>query len=123
MPVDRPTARELIEAAAEYLAVRVRPALDGHAAFEALIAANLLAIALRELDLGPELRAADERELADLLGREASLEELEANLAEGIRSGELDDRRAELLAVLRSSARRRLRVANPGYVREPGGNG
>jgi hypothetical protein len=113
----------LIEAAAEHLAVRVRPALDGHAAFEALIAANLLAIALRELDLGPELRAADQRELAELLGREGPLEELEADMAERIRSGELDDRRAELLAVLRSSARRRLRVANPGYVGEPGASG
>jgi hypothetical protein len=123
VPVDRPTARELIEAAAEHLAARVRPAVHGHAAFEALIAANLLAIALRELDLGPQLRAADERELADLLGREAPLEELEAHLAEAIRSGKLDDHRAELLAVLRSSARRRLRVANPGYVGEPDGSG
>jgi Domain of unknown function (DUF6285) len=123
VPSDRPAARELIEAAAEHLAVRVRPVLDGHAAFEALIAANLLAIALRELDLGPELRAADQRELAELLGREGPLEELEADMAERIRSGELDDRRAELLAVLRSSARRRLRVANSGYVGEPGASG
>jgi uncharacterized protein DUF6285 len=120
MPADRPTAGELIEAAAEHLAVNVRPALSGHAAFEALIAANLLAIALRELELGPELRAADERELGELLGQVAPLEQLESSLAERIRSGELDDRRGELLSVLRESARRRLRVANPGYAREEG---
>jgi len=118
VPVDRPAANELIASAAEHLAVNVRPALDGHRAFEALIAANLLAIALRELELGPELRAADEHDLARLLGREGSLEELEASLAEKIRGGELEDRRAEVLALLRASARRRLRIANPQYAPE-----
>lgn len=118
MPADRPTAHELIASAAEHLAVNVRPSLAGHAAFETLIAANLLAIALRELELGPELRAVDERDLARLLGREGPLEELEAALAAQIREGDLDDRRGEVLAVLRASARRRLRIANPEYARE-----
>ena len=117
MPVDRPTANELIASAAEHLAVNVRPALGGHRAFEALIAANLLAIALRELELGPELCAADERDLAGLLGRNGPLEELEARLVDEIREGKLDNR-AEVLAVLRASARRRLRIANPEYVHE-----
>ena len=118
MPEDRPTANELIASAAEHLAVNVRPALGGHGAFEALIAANLLAIALRELELGPDLRALDERDLAQLLRRKAPLAELEARLVEQIREGELDDRRAEVLAVLRASVRRRLRIANPDYERE-----
>jgi hypothetical protein len=118
MPADRPDAHELIQSVAEHLALNVRPLLTGHAGFEALIAANLLAIALRELELGAELRAADERRLGELLGREAPLEDLEAELAERIRSGDMVDRRAEVLAALRESARARLRVANPGYVRE-----
>jgi hypothetical protein len=118
VPVDRPAATELIASAAEHLAVNVRPALDGHRAFEALIAANLLAIALRELELGPELRTADQRDLAGLLGRDGSLEELEASLAAQIRGGELQDRWAEVLAVLRESARRRLRIDNPQYAPE-----
>jgi hypothetical protein len=118
VPEDRPTANELIASAAEHLVVNVRPALGGHGAFEALIAANLLAIALRELELGTELRALDERDLAQLLGHEAPLAELEARLVKQIRKAELDDRRAEVLAVLRASARRRLRIANPEYERE-----
>jgi hypothetical protein len=118
VPVDRPTASELIASAAEHLAVDVRPALAGHAAFEALIAANLLAIALRELELGPELRAADEREIGALLGREAPLEQLEGRLVDAIRGGALDSRWPEVLTVLRASARRRLRIANPDYARE-----
>src|SRR2546430_2294992 len=120
MPSDRPTADGLIASAAEYLAVNVRPALDAHAAFEALIASNLLAIALRELELGPELRAADEHDLAGLLGREGSLEELEAHLADQIREGDIDDRWGQVLAVLRASARRHLQIANPEYVRLEG---
>jgi hypothetical protein len=118
MPADRPDARELIQSVAEHLALNVRPALTGHASFEALIAANLLATALRELELGPELRARDERRFGELLGREAPLEALEVELAERIRSGELGDRRGEVLAVLRESARARVRVVNPGYARE-----
>jgi hypothetical protein len=118
VPADRPSAHELIASAAEHLAVNVRPALAGHDAFEALIAANLLAIALRELELGPELRAADEHDLAGLLGCEGPLEELEARLADQIREGALDDLFDELLAVLRASARRRLEIANPEYLRE-----
>jgi hypothetical protein len=118
VPADRPSAHELIASAAEHLAVNVRPALAGHDAFEALIAANLLAIALRELELGPELRAADEHDLAGLLGREGPLEEIEARLAGQIREGALDDRFDEVLAVLRASARRQLEIANPEYLRE-----
>jgi hypothetical protein len=118
VPADRPTARELIESAAEHLTLNIRPALAGHAAFEALIAANLLTIALRELELAPELRAADQRALTGLLRREGTLEELETRLADEIRAGKLDDRRAEVLSLLRESAQRRLRVANPEYIRE-----
>jgi len=118
MPRDRPDAPELIATAAEHLAVNVRPALAGHDAFEALIAANLLAIALRELELGPALRAGEEEDLAQLLGREGRLEDLEERLAAQIRAGEFDDRFTEVLAVLRRSARGRVRIANPEYVRE-----
>ena len=65
----------------------------------------------------PELRAADEHDLAGLLGRKGSLEELEAHLADQIREGDIDDRWGQVLAVLRASARRHLRIANPEYVR------
>jgi Domain of unknown function (DUF6285) len=118
VPADRPSAHELIASAAEYLAVDVRSALGGHGAFEALIAANLLAIALRELELGPESRVADEHDLVLLLGREGSLEELEACLADRIRDGAIDDHWDEAVAVLHESAVRRLRIANPEYIRE-----
>jgi hypothetical protein len=118
VPADRPAANELIASAAEHLAVNVRPALGGHAAFEALIAANLLAIALRELELVQRSCATQQRREVALVGGAPSWAELEARLVEQIRDGALDARRAEVLAVLRAGARRRLRIANPEYLRE-----
>ena len=116
MPADRPDALELVEAAAEHLAVHVRPALSGHAAFEALIAANLLAIARRELELGPPAHAAERERLRVLLGRDGALDELEDELVARIRAGTigLEDRR--LVDHLRATVRDRLRIANPGYL-------
>jgi aminoglycoside phosphotransferase (APT) family kinase protein len=52
-PHGRPTASELLEAAREYLLGSVLPATSGQVAFHARIAANVLAIVARELELGP----------------------------------------------------------------------
>ena len=46
---DRPTVRELLDAVRSFLEVDVVPALHGPARFHALVAANVLAIAGREL--------------------------------------------------------------------------
>jgi hypothetical protein len=40
----------------------------------------------------------------------------EAELARAIRSGQLDDRRPEVLAVVRATVAAKLEVANPGYL-------
>ena len=116
MPGDRPDALELIEAVAEHLATRVRAALSGHAAFEALIAANLLMIARRELEVAEPARAAERERLRALLGRNDSLDELEEQLVARIRAGELGPSDRRLMDHLRATVRDRLRVANPGYL-------
>ena len=113
---DRPDAVELIDTVAEYLAERARPALDGHPAFEAAVAASLLGIACRELELGPQAREAEQARLLALTGQRGSLEEVEADLARRIRSGELDIDADELRSHLRATAADRLRVANPAYL-------
>ena len=116
MPADRPDALELIEAAAEHLATRVRPVLSGHASFEALIAANLLMIARRELELAQPARAAERERLQALLGRNGSLDELEDQLVARIRAGDLGPGDRRLMDHLRATVRDRLRVSNPGYM-------
>jgi hypothetical protein len=53
----RPTASELVDAVREYLLTSVLPTTSGQVAFHARVAANALAIVLRELELGPDLPA------------------------------------------------------------------
>jgi aminoglycoside phosphotransferase (APT) family kinase protein len=52
-PYGRPTASELLEAVREFLTGEVMPATSGQVAFHARVAANVLAIVARELELGP----------------------------------------------------------------------
>jgi len=58
-PYGRPTASELLEAVREYLLGSVRPATTGQVAFHARVAANVLAIVARELELGPSPAGTD----------------------------------------------------------------
>ena len=52
-PHGRPTASELLEAVREFLTSEVRPATTGQLSFHARVAANVLGILARELELGP----------------------------------------------------------------------
>ena len=56
MPKERPSAIELVEAVQEFIQSRALPALSGHLAFEARVAANLLAVARREIGIANVLR-------------------------------------------------------------------
>ncbi len=114
----RPTAAELVEAVREFLERDVMRPEEPSArmGFHARVAANALAIVDRELRLGPELDADDRRRLGELLGHDGSLAELHAELARGIRDGTLDDRRDEVIGVVRESVRAKLAVSNPRYL-------
>jgi hypothetical protein len=74
------------------------------------VAANVVAISRRELAAGPEDAARRAKQLA------AFDVTTEAELAERIRGGELDDRPEELHEVLASGVARKLAVANPKYL-------
>ena len=107
-PYGRPTAAELIAAVAEFLERDVRAATTGAVNFHALVAANALRIAERELlDESPE-------------AAKAALSALgfanEADLAEAIRDGKLDGRGRELMTCLREVVGHRLAISHPGYA-------
>ncbi len=116
MAQDRPTAAELIEAVREFIAGPVTAALSGQAAFHARVATNVLAMVERELEHGPASDAAEAARLKALLGRDGSLAELNTALAQAIRDGALDHRRAEVLDHLRRTSRDKLTIANPRYL-------
>ena len=106
----RPTAAELVAAAAEFLETDVRAETSGQVNFHARVAANALRIVEREL-----LDEGDEECGAALAGLGFADEE---QLAAAIRAGELDARADDVTACLRTLVRRRLAVAHPGYDTE-----
>ena len=109
-PHDPPSAGELVAAVRAFLESGIASPLDGWARYQLRVAANVLALVERELALGPAQAAAHAAALARLDVAD------EAALARAIRSGRLDDRRSEVVAVLRDTVRAKLEVANPGYL-------
>jgi Domain of unknown function (DUF6285) len=110
-PHDVPTAVQLVEAVREFLEKDVMAATEGRVQFHTRVAVNALGMVARELELGPE-QAEAHRTGLERLGMAD-----EAELAAAIRAGTLDNRRAEVLEVLRQTVRAKLEVSNPGYLR------
>ena len=127
---DRPTAGELIDAVRHYLEAELLPTLtDARQRFQALVAANVLAVAGREL-AGEEEQLRQEWDLlVTLVGvggprpegltalREA-VRQANARLCERIRAGDFDapsSFRAAAVTV-RKLVVRKLEVANPRYL-------
>lgn len=124
---DRPTAEELLRAVERFLEAEAVPALEGPTRFHARVAANVVAIAARELETEDAHQAEEWAGLARLLGeaeaplpegrerRREALAARNAALVERIRAGEADagDFRRALLAHLRRTAEAKLAVARP----------
>lgn len=106
-----PTAAQLLEAVREWLERDVMTDANARTAFNARVAANVLSIVERELELGPGQRAAHRLRLADLGCAD------DAELARRIRSGEFDDRLDEVSRIVHEAVVDKLRVANPKYLR------
>jgi hypothetical protein len=106
-----PSAEQLAEAVEEFLRNEVMPALEGRLHFQALVAANVMAVLRRELTDGSALAAAHAERLA-ALGFDD-----DAALIAAIRSGEVDERFGEIVAVLRPSVEAAVAIANPKHLR------
>lgn len=108
-PHDQPDAATLLEAVREFLATEVEPSTEGRLRYHVKVAANVLAIVERELELG-EAQAAAHRDRLRSLGFSSDRE-----LAEAIRDGRLDARLGELQTELVQMVADKLAVARPGY--------
>ena len=111
-PHSRPDAFELIEAVKNFLDDEVRGAVEGQLAFHVRVAANVLAISLRELKATPDHADAHAGRLAQFDCTE------DAALVSAIRSGGLDDRYEELSEAIRSMVWDKINVVNPRYVEQ-----
>ena len=118
---DRPTALELLEAVRGFLENEVaKGATDPRLRFRALVAANALGIATREVQPDDQVAAAEARILRDLLGGQpagaAPADEaraLSAELCRRIRGGQAP---RDTLAAVRRIVEAKLAVASPRYL-------
>ncbi|MEJ1968773.1 MAG: DUF6285 domain-containing protein [Rhizomicrobium sp.] len=87
--MDQPSMLELVGAVRDFLEQRAMPELKGHTAFHARVAANALGIVARELEHGAAAGEAERARLAELLGRDGALIDLNRELCAAIRAGAL----------------------------------
>ena len=109
-PHDLPDPATLIEAVREFLVDEIEPELEGRLRYHLKVAINVLAIVERELRLGPE-HAAHHRQRLERLGFET-----DAELADAIRAGALDDRLDEIRKELTEMVGDKLAVARPDHI-------
>ncbi len=91
---DRPLANDLLAAVRRFLTDTAMPQLQGHAAFSARVAGNVLDILAREMALAPGFQKAETRRLRELLDiapdTHVDLLELNQQLCAKIASGEMN---------------------------------
>ena len=109
-PHDLPDSPALVEAVREFLTDEVEPVLEGRLRYHLKVAVNVLAIVERELRLGEEHAARHGERLARLGFA------TDAELADAIRSGRLDDRLGEVAAELEQMVADKLAVARPDHI-------
>lgn len=109
-PHDRPDAAELLTAVREFLMDDVVGATTGQVAFHARVAANVLALVVRELAAGPGDAEAHAVRLAELGVAD------DDDFAARIRAGQFDERYEEAARVVRAAVWDKLQVVNPKYA-------
>ena len=108
----------LLEVARDTLREEVAPGLGAEARYHAAMVANAMAIAIRQVELGPSMRTAERRRLGEFYAsRETTLAELRTRLCRDLRAGAfVDERAGELRTLLQEFVHARLAISNPGYA-------
>jgi hypothetical protein len=112
---DEPKPAEMLATVAAFLREVVIPEAKPRTAFQARVAANALDLVGRQLDIAPAEEAAEAERLKALLGRDGSLAELNAALAETLASGALDLTSPGVEAHLTATTLAKLSVDQPSY--------
>ena len=109
-----PRADELAEAVARWID-EIRPGLDPRNAYLARVAAHALQVVARQERQGPAAEAAAAERFAELLGHGGAFADLNAELCERLRSGEMDVTTPGLLLALRANVLDQLAIDQPTY--------
>ncbi|MDH3287548.1 MAG: DUF6285 domain-containing protein [Betaproteobacteria bacterium] len=129
---DRPDARDLLEIARYAFVAEVLPAVPEALRYTALMIANAIAIAQREIAAGDAPLRGEYRRFAGLLSGNAAVPDGDAlraavegynrRLANEIRAGRFDgEERAAMLEHLRRTTEEKLAVSNPKALVDPAG--
>jgi len=113
---DTPNPAEILAAVARFLKDEAAPALSGHLAFQARVAANALEMMRRQIDLGPAAEADELARLKTLLGQDGDLAKLTAELSRRIASGEADLETPGLADHLWATTLAKMAVDQPTYA-------
>jgi hypothetical protein len=124
---DRPTAIELLQAARDFCERELGPSLSGRLRFQVRILQNILGTLEREWDQEEDALIAEWGRLKGVLGTDdirpdtfgglsSQVREWNLELAKRIRTGELDERSDELLAMLTDTIAEKIAIANPDYA-------
>ena len=110
-----PRDDELLISVRDFLREEVMTATAGRTQFMARVAANSLDILLRDLSLGPALRAAEHQRLIALLGHHGEREALRWALVEALRDGWMPLAQPGLVEHLRGTVIGELAIDQPSY--------
>ncbi len=110
-----PRSDELLASVRDFLREDIMSEVKGRSNFLARVAANSIDIVLRELELGPAHRALEQRGLEKLLGRTASLEDLQWALTHSLRDATMPLDYEGLAAFLRQNVVSQIAIDQPKY--------
>ena len=124
---DRPTAVELLQAAREFCERELGPSLQGRMRFQVRVLQNILGILEREWEHEEDALTNEWERLSAVLEKDdehpssfkalgSQVRTWNTELASKIRSGELDGRSDELLAMLKQTTAEKIAIANPAYA-------
>lgn len=115
--ITHPRTEELAESVRLWID-EIRPTLDPRNAFLARVAANAMATIARELTQGPAAEAEAVSRMGEVLGRAGTYDDLNAELCERIRAGELTVESPGLLLALQVMAKNQIAIDQPSYKPE-----
>ena len=111
----RPDMEDLLAAVALFLRDQALPQLPAHAAYHARVAANMVDIVRRQLQLAPAADAAELQRLRTLLQRDGNLAELNELQCEQLADGRIVLQTPGLADHLWQTTLDKLAVDQPGY--------
>ena len=115
MAQDSPSLDDLLRTAGDFLD-DIGPRLDEGDRYQAQVAAFLISVARRELELGAAVDSQSRERWSVFLGADEDLAGLTRRLSRQIRAGELDGHADEALALLLRDVVDKVRIVRPDHL-------